>query len=197
MGSTPLRARGDRGGPGRRSRPPTTAYARLPTGRPTGTNPPSDLNGDADYRKHLATVLTRRAVLAAAGSLSPWISTHRFTVPVAVEETWAHFQDIASVAECFPGAQVTDDRGRRRSTGSVKVKLGPIALVYNGSGTFTEKDEAAHRFVVDAKGKDKRGNGTAGATVTLTMAGRPATRPTSRCTPTSRSPASPRSSAAG
>lgn len=32
-----------------------------------GTNPPSDLNGDSDYRKHLATVLARRAVLAAAG----------------------------------------------------------------------------------------------------------------------------------
>ncbi len=33
-----------------------------------GTNPPSDLNGDSDYRKHLATVLTRRAVVAAAGA---------------------------------------------------------------------------------------------------------------------------------
>ncbi len=33
-----------------------------------GTNPPSDLNGDSDYRQHLATVLTRRAVLKAAGS---------------------------------------------------------------------------------------------------------------------------------
>ena len=33
-----------------------------------GTNPPSDLNGDADYRRHLATVLTRRAVLEAAGA---------------------------------------------------------------------------------------------------------------------------------
>ncbi|MGB7449492.1 MAG: xanthine dehydrogenase family protein subunit M [Ornithinimicrobium sp.] len=32
-----------------------------------GTDPPSDLNGDADYRKHLAGVLTRRAVVSAAG----------------------------------------------------------------------------------------------------------------------------------
>ena len=95
--------------------------------------------------------------------------THRFTVPTSVDETWAHFQDIASVAECFPGATVTSAEGDSFA-GSVKVKLGPIALVYNGSGTFVEKDEDAHRFVVDAKGKDKRGNGTAGAKVTLTMA---------------------------
>ncbi len=96
--------------------------------------------------------------------------THEFTVPVPVQEAWDHFQDIASVAECFPGAQVTDTEGETFH-GSVKVKLGPIALVYNGVGTFTEKDEDAYRFVVDAKGKDKRGNGTAGATVTLTMDG--------------------------
>ena len=95
--------------------------------------------------------------------------THRFTVPTSVDETWSHFQDIASVAECFPGATVSSVDGDTFA-GSVKVKLGPIALVYNGSGTFVEKDEAAHRFVVDAKGKDKRGNGTAGANVTLTMA---------------------------
>jgi carbon monoxide dehydrogenase subunit G len=93
---------------------------------------------------------------------------HTFTVPVGVEQAWAEFQDIASVALCFPGATVSGVEGDTFS-GSVKVKLGPIALVYNGSGTFTEKDETAHRFVVDAKGKDKRGNGTAGATVTLTM----------------------------
>ncbi len=93
---------------------------------------------------------------------------HRFTVPIGVEETWAHFNDIASVAECFPGAQVTE-ADESSFAGSVKVKLGPIALLYNGSGTFVEKDEAAHRFVVDAKGKDKRGNGTAGAKVTVTM----------------------------
>jgi carbon monoxide dehydrogenase subunit G len=93
---------------------------------------------------------------------------HRFTVPTSVEETWALFEDIASVAECFPGATVSSADGDTFQ-GACKVKLGPIALVYSGSGTFVEKDEEAHRFVVDAKGKDKRGNGTAGATVTLTM----------------------------
>lgn len=94
--------------------------------------------------------------------------SHRFTVPTGVAETWAHFNDIASVAECFPGAQVTE-ADEDSFAGSVKVKLGPIALLYNGTGTFVEKDEAAHRFVVDAKGKDKRGNGTAGAKVTVSM----------------------------
>ncbi len=94
--------------------------------------------------------------------------THEFTVPTGVEETWAAFQDIAALAECFPGAQITEADGDSFG-GSVKVKLGPIALVYNGAGTFVEKDDAAHSFLVDAKGKDKRGNGTAGAKVALTM----------------------------
>ena len=95
--------------------------------------------------------------------------SHQFRVPVPVEEAWAQFNDIAGVATCFPGATVTS-ADAETFQGSCKVKLGPIALVYNGSGTFVEKDDAAHRFVVEAKGKDKRGNGTAGATVTLTMA---------------------------
>jgi carbon monoxide dehydrogenase subunit G len=96
--------------------------------------------------------------------------THTFTVPAPVDETWAAFQDIESVAGCFPGATVTSVEGDDFK-GSCKVKLGPIALVYTGSGTFLEKDDAAKRFVVEAKGKDKRGNGTAGATVTASFVG--------------------------
>ena len=52
----------------------------------------------------------------------------------------------------------------------MKVKLGPIALQYAGAGTFLERDDQAHRAVIEAKGKDKRGNGTAGATVTIQLA---------------------------
>ena len=94
--------------------------------------------------------------------------THEFTVPIAPAETWAAFNDIESIAGCFPGATVTAVEGDTFE-GSCKVKLGPIALVYNGTGTFTEKDEGAGRMAIRASGKDRRGNGTAGADVVLTM----------------------------
>ena len=95
--------------------------------------------------------------------------THSFTVPAGIDETWTALNDIESVAGCFPGAQVTH-ADADSFEGTVKVKLGPIALVYKGSGDFVDKDEAAHRMGIAAKGKDKRGNGTAGADVVVTMA---------------------------
>ena len=95
--------------------------------------------------------------------------THDFTVPAPLDETWATFMDLRGVGSCFPGAVVTaaDAEG---FSGTVKVKLGPIALQYAGAGTFLERDDTAHRAVIEAKGKDKRGNGTAGATVTVQLA---------------------------
>ena len=94
--------------------------------------------------------------------------THSFTVPASRAQTWAAFEDIESVAGCFPGATVTEVSGDDFK-GSCKVKLGPIALVYSGTGSFVSKDEAAGTFLIEAKGKDKRGNGTAGAKVTATL----------------------------
>ena len=94
--------------------------------------------------------------------------THEFTVPARVEETWAALDNIASVGECFPGAVVTSAEGDTFA-GTVKVKLGPIALVYHGTGTFVDKDESGRIMRIRAKGKDKRGNGTAGADVVATL----------------------------
>ncbi|CCH77971.1 conserved hypothetical protein [Nostocoides japonicum T1-X7] len=94
---------------------------------------------------------------------------HNFTVPAPVQASWDHFMDIASVAECFPGATVTGV-SEEEFSGTVKVKLGPIALQYAGSGTFVERDDDAHTATIRANGKDRRGNGTAGATVTIALA---------------------------
>ncbi|MGH3360562.1 MAG: SRPBCC family protein [Nocardioidaceae bacterium] len=91
--------------------------------------------------------------------------THQFAVPASIEETWTAFNDLELIAPCFPGATLSSVEGDE-FTGGVKVKLGPISLQYNGSGHFVERDEAGRRAVIEAKGKDKRGNGTASATIT-------------------------------
>ena len=57
------------------------------------------------------------------------------------------------VAPCFPGATLESTEGDS-FTGTVKVKLGPISLTYKGKGTFVERDEANHKLVIDAQGRE-------------------------------------------
>jgi aerobic carbon-monoxide dehydrogenase medium subunit len=66
MGSTPLRAGAVEAAlAGAEASPEAIAAAARAAAE--GTSPSSDLNARADYREHLAQVLTRRAVTAAAG----------------------------------------------------------------------------------------------------------------------------------
>jgi len=93
---------------------------------------------------------------------------HSFTVPVPVAQAWKVLLDIEQIAPCMPGA-ILDTVDGDDFTGRVKVKLGPISLTYKGKASFVKKDEATHTAVIDAAGKDQRGNGTAAATVTATL----------------------------
>jgi carbon monoxide dehydrogenase subunit G len=87
---------------------------------------------------------------------------------VPIDEAWRVLLDIERIAPCMPGAALDTVSGDA-FTGRVKVKLGPINLTYQGRASFVDKDEAAHRVVIDAKGKDQRGNGTAAATITASL----------------------------
>src|SRR5438477_9533163 len=93
---------------------------------------------------------------------------HNFTVPVPVDEAWKVLLDLPRVAPCMPGATLTGVEDGA-FTGTVKVKLGPINLTYQGKGRFVERDEAARRIVIEASGRDTRSAGTASATVTATL----------------------------
>ncbi|WP_040338780.1 SRPBCC family protein [Candidatus Blastococcus massiliensis] len=97
-----------------------------------------------------------------------------FRVPLPVDEAWRVLLDVERVVPCMPGATLDSVAGDR-ATGEMKVKLGPINLTYQGTATVTVKDEAAHRAVIDARGKDQRGNGTATALITATLAAEGAT----------------------
>jgi len=91
---------------------------------------------------------------------------HRFTVPVPPDVAWAALLDPERVTPCFPGATLQSVDGQE-FTGTVKVRLGPISLLYKGKGAFADTDEQARRTVIQAAGKDSRGNGTASANVAV------------------------------
>ncbi|MFJ6670016.1 SRPBCC family protein [Actinosynnema sp. NPDC091369] len=93
---------------------------------------------------------------------------HRFTVPAPVPDVWAALLDPEKVAPCMPGATLTGVDGRK-FTGTVKVKLGPVTLLYKGTGEFTSVDERVRAAVLKASGKDTRGNGTASASVSVAL----------------------------
>ncbi len=94
--------------------------------------------------------------------------THSFVAPAPAEEVWEALLDPERVAPCLPGASLTGVDGKTFS-GEVKVKLGPVQLLYRGTGEFVEVDPVARRAVLKASGKDSRGNGTASATVTFVV----------------------------
>lgn len=94
---------------------------------------------------------------------------HSFTVPAAPERTWELLTDLEQVGGCFPGAKVTS-ADEEKFEGEVKVKLGPIAVTYQGKGSFLERDDDAHHAKIEGVGRGLRGLGNATALATIDLA---------------------------
>ncbi|WP_327007896.1 SRPBCC family protein [Dactylosporangium sp. NBC_01737] len=95
--------------------------------------------------------------------------TNEFVVRRPLDETWAVLTDLERIAPCMPGAQLTSVQGDEYH-GKVKVKVGPMTAQFSGVATFKERDAAAHRAVIDARGRDASGKGRASALVTAVLA---------------------------
>jgi carbon monoxide dehydrogenase subunit G len=91
-----------------------------------------------------------------------------FDVSVPVDTAWAVLTDVERIAPCLPGAQLQEIEGDEYR-GIVKVKVGPITAQYKGKATFIEKDDVNHKAVLDASGRDTRGQGNASATITAQL----------------------------
>src|SRR6187399_2508318 len=94
--------------------------------------------------------------------------TNDFRVALPVERAWAVLTDVEQIAPCLPGAQLQEIEGNEYR-GIVKVKVGPITAQYKGTATLAEVDESSRRIVLDASGRDTRGQGNAKASIVVTM----------------------------
>jgi len=93
---------------------------------------------------------------------------NEFTVGVPIGEAWGVLTDLEMIAPCMPGAQLTGVNDGVY-TGKVRIKVGPVTAEYAGTARFTEKDEETHRAVIDARGRDSRGNGNATAVISAQL----------------------------
>ncbi len=95
---------------------------------------------------------------------------NEFTVDVSVEDVWDVLLDLERITPCLPGAALTNGAdGDGEHEGTMKVRLGPVTQEYNGTVQIQEADESERRAVLQADGKDARGQGTASATITSTL----------------------------
>jgi len=90
---------------------------------------------------------------------------NEFTVPASTDEVWEFLLDPRRVAPCMPGAELTEVVNDHQYKGKVSIKMGPVSLSFNGDVDITERDEAAKRMVMKAKGSETKGKGQANATV--------------------------------
>ena len=91
-----------------------------------------------------------------------------FEVSVPIETAWKVLTDVERIAPCLPGAQLQEIEGDEYR-GIVKVKVGPIQAQYNGKATFLERDDVNFKAVLDAAGRDTRGQGNASAIITAQL----------------------------
>jgi carbon monoxide dehydrogenase subunit G len=91
-----------------------------------------------------------------------------FRVNRPIDDAWKVLLDIERIAPCLPGAELQEVEGDEYR-GVVKVKVGPITAQYKGTAKLAEVDEGARRIVLDASGRDTRGQGNAKAKIVVTM----------------------------
>jgi uncharacterized protein len=93
---------------------------------------------------------------------------NEFTVIRPIEETWKVLTDIERIAPCMPGATLEEVDGDV-FRGTVKVKLGAISTAFKGQANFIQRDDAGHRAVLKAEGRDTTGKGNAAAEITARL----------------------------
>ncbi|MFQ5948067.1 MAG: SRPBCC family protein [Acidimicrobiia bacterium] len=82
--------------------------------------------------------------------------SQEFEVQRPVDDVWAFFQEVPAVAQCLPGAELTEDKGGGAYAGKVSVKLGPITAAFEGEAVV-EPDASSSSGHMEGKGVDRRG----------------------------------------
>jgi carbon monoxide dehydrogenase subunit G len=89
-----------------------------------------------------------------------------FQVQEPLETVWKFIRDPRKVANCLPGAQITETVDDRTFKGVIKVQVGPSVTDYKGQVNIERLDDQQHEIELVGKGQDIRGKGSASMKMT-------------------------------
>ncbi len=82
----------------------------------------------------------------------------RYPVAASVEQAWTVLCDIRATGACMPGAAITEQIDATHYKGTVKSKVGPAVMMFNGEIEVKGIDPAARELKMMGKGADKSGS---------------------------------------
>jgi carbon monoxide dehydrogenase subunit G len=94
---------------------------------------------------------------------------HPFTTTRAIDDSFAVVTDLERVIPCVAGARIVEQTGDDSARAEITVELDARSLTFAGTVEIVERDAAGHRAVVRVRAREAGGQGSANATVTLTL----------------------------
>jgi uncharacterized protein len=88
---------------------------------------------------------------------------HRVTIPADRDRVWQFLMQVPEVGRCVPGVTEVRPLGGDDYEGTMKVRIGPVALQLQGKLSIVERDEAAGRATMSAQAADRRAGGSVNA----------------------------------
>jgi uncharacterized protein len=92
-----------------------------------------------------------------------------FEVDAPIEQVYEALMDVERVAPCVPGAQVLDRKSDDAYEVAIKVKVGPMSMLYKGTVEIVDRQPEEHRAQMRARARESRGQGNADAQVQMTL----------------------------
>jgi len=92
-----------------------------------------------------------------------------FEVDAPIDQVYDALMDVERVAPCVPGAQVLDRKSDDAYEVAIKVKVGPMSMLYKGTVEITGRQPEQHTAQMRAKARESRGQGNADAQVKMAL----------------------------
>ena len=94
---------------------------------------------------------------------------HAFNTGKPAEYNWEAILDLDRIIPCVEGGKVIERSSPELAKAEIKVKMGAMSMTFRGTVEVVERDEDAHRAVLQIKSKDTGGQGYANADVAFTL----------------------------